>query len=185
MKLSETLGWLLELNSDYTCIVRGGSLSAGAGPGLTLSSAYDQMILLLCGLFRQQVEHHVWSPGAYGCLHVTTWDINPLFSDLRQRFGTYWGATVQDIEAKELLAGVYQRMRQLDLLRGPDKEGSILIMPTAARYSVSYVQEPQEGRSRARTRNKKTTPSATPPQLSFDITDLDGMEAGNRAKEAQ
>jgi uncharacterized protein (TIGR02678 family) len=183
-ELSETLGWLLELNSDYACIVRGGSLSAGAGPGLTFNSAYDQMILLLCSVFRQQVEHQIWAPDDYGCLHVTAWDINPLFSNLRQRFGTYWGATVQDIEAKELLAEVYQRMRRLGLLRGPDKEGNILIMPTAARYSVSYAQEQQDGRTRTRPRNKKTSPSAAAPQSLFDTMNLDDTEANNRAKEA-
>lgn len=183
-ELSETLGWLLELNSDYACIVRGGSLSAGAGPGLTLNGAYDQMILLLCGLFRQQVESHIWEPDSYGCLHVTSWDLNPLFSDLRQRFGSYWGATVQTIEARELLAEMYQRMRQLDLLRGPSKEGHILIMPTAARYSVSYQQEQQDGASRTRARSKKKTPAAAP-QLSFDAMGLDGAEASNRSQEIQ
>ena len=183
-ELSETLGWLLELNSDYACIVRGGILSVEAGPGFTFNSAYDQIILLLCSAFRQQVEHQKWVPDAYGCLHVTAWDINPLFSDLRQRFGTYWGTTVQDIEAKELLAEAYQRMRRLGLLRGPDKEGNILIMPTAARYSVGYAQEQQDGRARIRPHNRRMAPSVVTPQLSFDTMDLDGTEASNSAKEA-
>ncbi|GCE30205.1 hypothetical protein KDA_56890 [Dictyobacter alpinus] len=173
-ELADALGWLLELNSDYACIVRGGSLSIGAGPGLTVNGAYDQMILLLCSLFRNQVEQHNWTPDAYGCLHVTHWDINPLFSDLRQRFGNYWGATIQNIEAKELLTEMYQRMRQLGLLRGPDEEGNMLIMPTAARYNVSYTQEPPEVRKSTRTRSRKTTPA---PQLSLES--IDQYETGN------
>lgn len=183
-ELGDTLGWLLELNSDYACIVRGGGLSVGAGPALTLNGAYDQMILLLCSLLRQQVESEVWVPDSYGCLHVTTWDINPLFSDLRQRFGTYWGATVQEIEAKELLAEVYQRMRRLGLLRGPDQEGNILIMPTAARYYVNYTQEPPEERNRTRSRSKKARLSAVPPQLSFDSVELASTEVDNSTGEA-
>lgn len=182
-ELAETPGWLLELNSDYACIVRGGSLSVGAGPGLTFNSAYDQMILLLCSAFRQQVEREIWVPDGYGCLRVTLWDINPLFGDLRQRFGSYWGATVQDIEARELLAEVYQRMRRLGLLRGPDQEGNMLIMPTAARYAVSYTtQEQQEEPVRTRSRSRKKTPAA--PQLSFDMADLNRTAASNGAQEA-
>jgi hypothetical protein len=182
-ELSETLSWLLELNNDYACIVRGGSLSMGAGPGLTLHGAYDQMVLLLCGVFRQQVEDHIWEPDSYGCLHVTAWDINPLFSDLRQRFGNYWGTTVQNLEARDMLTEIYQRMRQLGLLRGPDTEGTILIMPTAARYSVSYQQEPPDGESKPRARSKKKKPATVAPQLSFDAIGLNGVEARNSSQE--
>jgi Protein of unknown function (DUF2398) len=140
--LEEEFGWFLELNSDYACIVRGGGLSIGAGPTLALNGAYDQMILLLCSAFRQRVEAGMWSPDTYGCLSATHWDIIPLFSDLRQRYGAYWGSTVQQTKATDLLEEIYLRMRQLGLLRGPDPAGNMLILPTAARYSVSYAQEP-------------------------------------------
>jgi uncharacterized protein (TIGR02678 family) len=141
-ELAEAFGWFLELNSDYACIVRGGGLSIGAGPTLALNGAYDHMVLLLCSAFRQRVEEGLWSPDTYGCLSTTHWDIIPLFSDLRQRYGTYWGATVQQTKATDLLEEIYLRMRQFGLLRGPDAAGNILILPTAARYSVNYTQEP-------------------------------------------
>ena len=140
--LEEEFGWFLELNSDYACIVRGGGLSIGAGPTFALNGAYDQMILLLCSAFRRRVEAGEWSPDTYGCLSATHWDIIPLFSDLRQRYGAYWGSTVQQTKATDLLEEIYLRMRQLGLLRGPDPAGNMLILPTAARYSVSYAQEP-------------------------------------------
>jgi hypothetical protein len=140
--LAEAFGWSLELNSDYACIVRGSGLSMGVGPTLALNGAYDQMILLLCSAFRQCVEEGLWFPDSYGCISTTHWDIIPLFSDLRQRYGTYWGATVQQTKATDLLEEIYRRMRQFGLLRGPDPAGNILILPTAARYSVSYSQEP-------------------------------------------
>jgi uncharacterized protein (TIGR02678 family) len=158
-ELAEAFGWQLELNSDYACIVRGGSLSSGSGPTLTLTSAHDQMILLLCSAFRQQVENGIWSPDSYGCLHVTSGDIEQLFAALRQRYGTYWGATVQTVKATELLDEIYQRMRLLSLLRGPDIVGDILVLPTAARYAVCYTEEPtgraQRSRARTNTRSKK------------------------------
>jgi uncharacterized protein (TIGR02678 family) len=187
-ELAENFGWLLELNSDYACIVRGGTLSAGAGPTLALNSALDHIILLLCTAFRLQVEQGLWAPDASGCLHVSSFDINTLFSDLRLRYGSYWGATVKESKATDLLDDVYARMRRLGLLRGPDTEEQIRILPTAARYSVSYNREPAETESDAgevavpgaastvrpsRTRSRKTATKSAAPQMTFEWDDAE------------
>jgi uncharacterized protein (TIGR02678 family) len=187
-ELAQSFGWLLELNSDYACIVRGGTLSAGAGPTLALNSALDQIILLLCTAFRQQVEQGLWSPDASGCLHVSSFDINTLFSDLRLRYGSYWGATVKESKATDLLNDIYARMRLLGLLSGPDMEGHMLILPTAARYSVSYDREPVETEPGAtdspavasassarpsRTRGRKTAAKSAAPQMTFEWNGAD------------
>jgi uncharacterized protein (TIGR02678 family) len=66
--LSKAFGWLLELNDNYACVVRVGN---PAGPTLTSNGASQQMILLLCTRFRQQIEQHIWSPDCYGCLSVS------------------------------------------------------------------------------------------------------------------
>ena len=168
--LGETFGWSLELNADYACIVRGGGISIGAGPTITLNGAYDQMLLLLCSSFREQVEQGVWVPDVYGCIHVTHWDISPLFHALRQRYGSYWGNTVRDAKASSLLETIYQRMRQSGLLRGPDAEGKILILPTAARYSVRYKQLQEEeapGRARTQAREKNARPDVSQSMLDW------------------
>lgn len=182
-ELAENFGWLLELNSDYACIVRGGTLSTGAGPTLTLNGAHDHMILLLCTELRKQVEQSLWSPDAYGCLHITSFDMNAIFSNLRQRYGSYWGASVKETKATDLLNEVYARMRLLGLMRGPDTEGQILILPTAARYSVSYTRSsiPAEGDSSevqtpttastpraSRSRASRTATPGAAPQLAFE-----------------
>jgi uncharacterized protein (TIGR02678 family) len=137
-ELAEALGWSLELNDDYACIVRGGSLSTGSGPDIGLSSGYHQIILLLCTAFREQVEAGTWQPDSYGCLHVSHLDVAQLFNELRQRYGSHWGSTIQGQKANELFTEVYQRMRQFGFLRGPDEQGELLILPTAARYRFSY-----------------------------------------------
>lgn len=85
---------------------------------------------------------------------MTQWQIQPLFNDLRQRYGAYWGATAQNINAEKLLEEIYQRMRQTGFLRGPDAGGNILILPTAARYSASYRAH-QEIESEPRTQGRK------------------------------
>lgn len=156
-ELAEAFGWQLELNNDYACIVRGGTLSAGAGPSLALNSAQDQMILLLCSAIRQRVEAGDWLPDEYGCLRVTRGDIEQLFAELRQRYGMHWGATAQQLKATELLNEMYQKMRLLGLLRGPDPAGDLLILPTAARYAISYAEEAGESRTRPRAKSTKET----------------------------
>ncbi len=173
-ELAESFNWQLELNSDYACIVRGGSLSSGSGPTLTLNSSIDQMILLLCGTFRQQVATGTWSPDSYGCLRVPQGDIAPLFNELRQHYGMHWGSRAQTTKGLELLEEIYQKMRQLGLLRGPDATGEMLILPTAARYDVSYAaDEPTEARSRpARARTKEKVKQNPVPQIS--LLDLSG-----------
>ena len=175
-ELARTFGWLLELNDDYACVVRGSSLSVGAGPALSLNGAYDHMILLLCTMFRQQVEQGEWLPDRYGCLHVSHWDIIPLFSELRQRYGSYWGATVKDSKAAELLEEVYWQMRQFGLLRGPDADGQILILPTAARYSVNYNQDlPENHPKHPQARNTKKQASTA--RLAFDWTVFENADS--------
>ncbi|GCE10821.1 TIGR02678 family protein [Tengunoibacter tsumagoiensis] len=164
-ELAESFGWLLELNNDYACIVRGGSLSVGSGPDIVLSSGYNHIILLLCGAFRQQVEEGHWQPDSYGCIRVTSLDIAPLFTELRQRHGMNWGTTLQALKASELLDEIYQRMRQFGLLRGPLANDELLILPTAARYSANYDQEPAE---RPRPRSKSVRKPTSKSQLIFE-----------------
>jgi hypothetical protein len=175
-ELGTAFGWSLELNRDYACVVRGGGISIGAGPAISFQGAFDQMLLLLCGQFRAQVQQGTWEPDAYGCVQTTRWDILPLFNELRQRYGSYWGATVRDASAESLLEEIYRRMRQVGLLRGPDADGTILILPTAARYSVSYIElQEQPGlRPTRRTRSRKQPVAVenSAPTL-FDLTTED------------
>jgi uncharacterized protein (TIGR02678 family) len=159
-ELAETFGWSLELNDDYACIVRGGSLSVGSGPEIGLSSGYNQIILLLCTTFREQVEAGTWQPDSYGCLHVNHLDVAQLFNELRQRYGSHWGSTVQKQKAQDLFTEIYQRMRQFGFLRGPDEQGELLILPTAARYRFSYdpvVENLQKSRGQAKEKETKET----------------------------
>lgn len=195
-ELAQSFGWLLELNRDYACIVRGGTLSTGAGPTLTLNAAHDQVILLLCTELRRQVEAGTCPPDACGCLHVTSFDLNALFSSLRQRYGSYWGASVKESKATDLLAEIYTRMRLLGLLRGPDAEGHVLILPTVARYSVSYNQEPAQADSAdgqtpgvastarpSRVRSRRAATRSDAPQLAFGWSDAEDTSGTWREKE--
>jgi len=166
-ELGEAFGWSLELNDDYACIVRGGSLSTGSGPDIGFTSGYHQNIFLLCTAFREQVEAGTWQPDSYGCLHVNHLDVAQIFNELRQRHGSQWGTTIQGQKANELFLEVYQRMRQFGLLRGPDEQGELLILPTAARYRVGYdavvenLQKPRVQSKEKETKEPRKTAKKT------------------------
>ena len=157
-ELLETFGWQLDVKRDYACVTRASGMSSGPVTTLTPFGASDQIAMLLCTAMREQVRAGTWpAPDAYGCLHTTTQDMNALFYTLRERYGENWGSEARARSVRSLLNDVYKKMRQVGLLRGPDSKGNILILPTAARYSVAYDLAAQEAKSKLRETCKATT----------------------------
>ncbi|MFL5624037.1 MAG: TIGR02678 family protein [Ktedonobacteraceae bacterium] len=153
--LLETFGWLLDVKRDYACIVRASGMSTGPVTSLTPFGTSDQMALLMCTAIREQVTGGGWpGPDTYGCLHVTTEDMSALFYALRERYGESWGNEARSKSSRSLLNDVYRKMRQVGLLRGPDSEGNVLILPTAARYSVVYERAGQEQKPTGKSKSK-------------------------------
>jgi hypothetical protein len=154
--LLETFGWLLDVKRDYACIVRASGMASGPVTSLTPFGASDQMAVLMCTAIREQVTSGAWPmPDKYGCVHVTTEDMNALFYTLREHYGENWGNEARGKSSRTLLNDVYKKMRQVGLLRGPDGVGNMLVLPTAARYSATYERAGQEqkpaGKSKAMT----------------------------------
>lgn len=157
-ELIETFGWLLDVKRDYACIVRASGMSSGPVTSLTPFGTSDQMAVLMCTAIREQVTIGVWPmPDRYGCVHVTTEDMNALFYTLRERYGENWGNEARGKGSRSLLNDVYKKMRQVGLLRGPDDAGNILILPTAARYSASYEKAGQEQKLAGKSKSKSVT----------------------------
>src|SRR5258708_9300263 len=123
-------------------------MSSGPVTGLTPFGSSDQMALVMCTAMREQVSSGARPrPDPYGCLHVTTEDMNALFYTLRERYGENWGNEARSKSSRSLLNDVYKKMRQVGLLRGPDEAGNILLLPTAARYAATYEKTAQEARA--------------------------------------
>ncbi|HVB75195.1 MAG TPA: TIGR02678 family protein [Ktedonobacteraceae bacterium] len=157
-ELLDTFGWQLDVKRDYACVTRASGMSSGPVTTLTPYGASDQLAMLLCTAIREQVQASKWtSPDRYGCLHVTTEDMNALFYILRERYGENWGSDARARSARSLLNDVYKKMRQVGLLRGPDSRGNVLILPTAARYSVNYDIPAQETKTKTRQTRRATT----------------------------
>src|SRR6266446_7505900 len=160
-ELSDTFGWLLHLDRDYACIVRASGTATGPVMGLSLTGANDQIALLLCGAIRRQVASGAWPPAdQYGCLHVTAGDMRELFLHLREQYGENWGSQAREKKLDVLLAEVYQKMRQVGLLRGPDAAGDMLVLPPAARYNVAYYDEMQGAAPTSRSKSRRTAKTA-------------------------
>ena len=154
-ELLDTFGWLLDVKRDYACIVRASGMSTGPVTSLTPFGTSDQMALLMCTAIREQVSGGAWpKPDSYGCLHVTTEDMNALFYTLRERYGENWGNEARSKSSRTLLNDIYRKMRQIGLLRGPDGAGNVLILPTAARYSVTYEKAGQESKATSKQKIK-------------------------------
>ena len=163
-ELSETFAWLLHIDRDYACIVRASGTATGPVMGLSLTGASDQIALLLCGAIRRQIASGAWpAPDEYGCLHVTTGDMRELFLRLREQYGENWGSQAREKKLDVLLAEVYQKMRQVGLLRGPDAAGDILVLPPAARYNIAYYDEMQPVTPTSRTRSRRTAKASVEP----------------------
>ncbi len=156
-ELLETFGWLLDVKRDYACIVRASGMSSGPVTSLTPFGTSDQMAVLMCTAIREQVTTGAWPlPDKYGCVHVTSEDMNALFYTLRERYGENWGNEARGKGSRSLLNDVYKKMRQVGLLRGPDSAGNMLILPTAARYSASYEKAGQEQKPVGKSKSKST-----------------------------
>ncbi len=161
-ELLETFAWLLDIKRNYACIVRASGMSGGPVTSLTPFGTNDQMAMLMCGAIREQVTSGTWpKPDTYGCIHVTTEDMNALFYAVRERYGENWGNEARSKSSRSLLNDVYKKMRQAGLLRGPDGAGNVLILPTAARYSATYEKAGQESKATSKSKSK-TTAAALP-----------------------
>ncbi|MEO6891637.1 MAG: TIGR02678 family protein [Ktedonobacteraceae bacterium] len=163
-ELLDTFGWSLDINRDYACIVRGSGTATGPVSTLSTTGAVDQAVMLLSGSIRQQVASGEWGPpDYYGCLRVATEEITDLFYHIRERYGHNWGSTARDKSSTALLNEVYEKMRQIGLLRGPDAAGNVLVLPTTARYAVTYSEAGQEVKSTVRSRSKRAAKGSAEP----------------------
>ncbi len=170
-ELLETFGWLLDIHRDYACIVRASGTATGPVTSLSMVGASDHIAMMLSVAIISKFDTVTWpAPDRYGCLHVTTGDLEELFYSVRERYGENWGTEARGKSSRSLLNDVYKKMRQVGLLRGPDEAGNVLVLPTAARYAVSY-DDPGEEKPTGRKSTKRTTKS-TQNSIALDWSEL-------------
>ncbi len=144
-ELAETFGWQLDLRRQYAAVIRASGTALGPLTLLNLQGAADQAALLCCEVIRQKVAAQSLNrPDADGCLLLAEGELAEIFRQVRERFGDRWGNTARKAHFPVLLREVYAKLRQAGLMRGPDRNGYVLILPTAARFAVAYSREDEE-----------------------------------------
>ncbi len=162
-ELAETFGWQLDMRQEYAQIIRATGTSSGPIPLLSLQGAADHAALLICDVVRQKVAaHELNAPDLDGCILVAENEIADIFRQVRERYGHRWGSTARKTHFRFLLREVYAKMRLAGLIRGPDRNFNILILPTAARFAVSYGREDIE--------DEAAPPDATEPEVLAEQT---------------
>lgn len=163
-ELLDAFGWQLDIQQNYACIVRASGMSGGPVTSLTPFGNNDQIAILLCKVIREQVSSDAWAPpDNYGCLHITTEDMTALLYAVRERYSDNWGTEARNKSSRTLLNDVYRKMRLAGLLRGPDEQGNVLILPTAARYNATYDKQEYENTLFSFTRTKSKAKNETKP----------------------
>jgi excisionase family DNA binding protein len=159
-ELGQTYGWQLDLRYEYAMITRPSGTGLGPISLLNLNGAADQAALLCGEVIRRKVGSGEWHyPLAEGCMVVPESEIAEIFRQVREEFGSRWGNTARKTSFQELLQNVYATLQQAGLLRGPDRQDNVLILPTIARFNTSYPPEEE---------TSPLQPGRPPQQLSFD-----------------
>lgn len=144
-ELGVTFGWQLDLRYEYAMVIRASGTSLGPVTLLNLNGAADQAALVCCDVIRQKISGGEWRFQAVeGCYVVPESEVADIFRQVREEYGGRWGSTARKTSFQELLREVYTTMRQAGLMRGPDRSGNVLILPTVARFAVSYQREEVE-----------------------------------------
>jgi uncharacterized protein (TIGR02678 family) len=144
-QLGETFGWQLDLRREYAGVIRASGTGLAPVTVLNLQGAADQAALLICAVIRQKVSSNDFpTPSLYGCLLIAKGELDEIFRQVREKHERNWGNTAQKTSSFELMRDVYAKMRLAGLMRGPDRNGNVLIMPTVARYAASYSREDEE-----------------------------------------
>ncbi|MBI3977026.1 MAG: DUF2398 family protein [Chloroflexi bacterium] len=156
----EAIGdWQLSLTRYFARLVRPSGVRGGGRPVLSTLRSQDQAALLLCAAIRRAVSSGRWpTPDeAYGCVAVTADDLALLLDEVAAEHAAHWSDELRD--RSDRFEKVAMAMRQAGLLRGPDRDGRVLVLPTAALYQAGYVAPDRPA--------PLAPPSARSPQLSF------------------
>jgi len=143
----QTFGFNLELTPTYARLVRQSGSGHEGAPGLLNPQrrGLDQAALVLCAAVRDAVAGgQAPAPDGDGCLALSWQETLAVFTSVCTAYQDAWGKEIaQETDYDALLRRVCGVLHQAGLARGPDVAGTILFLPTAACYAISYTESPQ------------------------------------------
>lgn len=142
-----TFGFSLELTPTYARLVLQSGDGQEGAPGLLNPQrrGLDQAALALCAAVRDAVVRgQAPAPDADGCLALSWQETLAVFETVCTAYQEAWSKELaQETDHDALLRRVCGVLHQAGLARVPDVAGTILFLPTAACYAVSYRESPQ------------------------------------------
>jgi uncharacterized protein (TIGR02678 family) len=135
---------LLDITPAYARLVRPSGASAPGDPRLSPRRALDHAVLCFCSRLRLAVASGSLGPPdpESDCVFTTRAELMRVFDATVAADARGWGRQLQArARQADLFPEVCAAMRRLGLLRGPDQSGAVVLLPTAAAYSVAYVTD--------------------------------------------
>lgn len=136
-------GLVFDLSSGYARLVRpAGVPDAGAPLLFHQQRGLDHTGLLLCSAVRERVERgELPAPDEDGCLVFGGETLATIFDRVAEENRAFWGSNLAELKPRTLFGRVCARLRTLGLLRGPDQEGRVLLLPVAGYVEAAYPQK--------------------------------------------
>jgi uncharacterized protein (TIGR02678 family) len=138
--LRDHLGWDLEVTRGYACLLRPARDSQGRAT-FPVRSADAHIVLLLCGLVREQVASGALVPDDLDAVVVTRAWLEARIVGLQHEFGEAWGRTVARRSLDELIDGVVSFMCGWALMERTASADVLRILPLAARWEAAYTDD--------------------------------------------
>jgi uncharacterized protein (TIGR02678 family) len=138
----QRFGYALDITPQYARLVRHAATDESGAPVFNPHQAgEDQAAAALCSFLREAVEAgKIATPESDGCLQLTHAQLLPVFISACARFQEYWGAAYKELKPERILRrDVYPVLREAGLARGPDQSNRVLLLPTAACYTLEYA----------------------------------------------
>lgn len=136
--IADALGWDLEVTPHYAALLRP-SGSRTLDPGVfPQHSALGDAALMLFTEVRALVAAGDLTLAPDGSAVLTQSRFTALVSDLRQRYGEFWGTVLKARGVTGLRDDLREFLSVWDMIREDADEGLLHVMPTAARLRAIY-----------------------------------------------
>ena len=138
----DLFGFVLDLTPSYARFVRPSGTSFDRSTQVLnhQQKGVVHAALLLCAAVRRRVaDGELARPDRDGCLELTRPVLTAIFRQVCVEDQRRWGSELAEAKPELILGRVCDVLRVAGLLRGPDANGRVLLLPTAARYRVAYA----------------------------------------------
>ena len=138
--LGNALGWDLDLRQGYALVLRDSMAQYATDAVIARERrSIRHPVLLLAALYRWRVQAGELRPDADGVVALSLAVFESDLWALQQEHGANWGVVLGAASQAVLVRDTLAEMRAGGLLRGPDDEGRVHLLPALARLEGRYA----------------------------------------------